>query len=122
MDDMCCEKASEYLLKQGFKYVYQLDGGMHKYMEEFSGKDFRGGLFTFNNRVMMDFTKDREVIGECDLCHGKTEGFDNCINGEFHVHMIVFQECRDKNKFIWCSDKCLETGRIGKVRFRDMVL
>ena len=27
-----------------------------------------------------------------------------------------------KNKFIWCSDKCRENGRLGKVRFKDMVL
>jgi UPF0176 protein len=116
-----CEKASGYLLKKGFKEVYQLDGGMHKYMEEFPGKDFRGGLFTFDNRVVMDFTKDREVIGVCDMCNGKTERFDNCINDECHVHMMVCQECRDKNNFIWCSDKCRETGRMGKVRFRDII-
>jgi UPF0176 protein len=118
-----CEKASGYLLKQGFTDVYQLDGGMHKYMETFpEQQDFRGALFTFDNRVVMDFTKNREVIGRCDLCDAATERFDNCINDECHIHMVVCQDCRDSNKFIWCSDECRETGRLGKVRFRDMVV
>lgn len=120
-----CEKASGYLKTKGFKDVYQLDGGMHVYMEKFpEQKDFRGGLFTFDNRVVMDFTKQkniqREIIGKCDMCDAATERFDNCNNDECHVHMIVCQECRDANKFIWCSDTCKETGRIGKVRFKDM--
>ncbi|MES2623475.1 MAG: rhodanese-related sulfurtransferase [Patescibacteria group bacterium] len=117
-----CEKASGYLMQQGFEDVYQLDGGMHMYMEKFPGQDFRGGLFTFDNRVVMDFTKNREVIGKCDLCNSATERFDNCINDECHIHMVVCQDCRDANKFIFCSDECKETGRLGKVRFRDMEL
>lgn len=117
-----CEKASGYLKTKGFKDVYQLDGGMHMYMEKFPGKDFRGGLFTFDNRVVMDFTKDREVIGRCDLCDKPTERFDNCINDECHIHMVVCQDCRNAREFVWCSDKCRETGRLGKVRFRDMHL
>jgi UPF0176 protein len=115
-----CEKASGYLLKKGFKDVYQLDGGMHVYMEKFPGKDFKGGLFTFDNRVVMDFTKDREIVGECDLCGVKTERFDNCINDECHVHMVVCPECRGNNEYIWCSDKCKLEGRLGKVRFSEM--
>jgi UPF0176 protein len=43
-----CEKMSAYLLHQGFKDVYQLDGGMHSYMEKYPGKDFLGTLFTFD--------------------------------------------------------------------------
>lgn len=121
-----CEKASGYLMTQGFKDVYQLDGGMHKYMEQFPGEDFKGGLFTFDNRVVMDFTKEkgitREVIGICDLCKEKTERFDNCINDECHIHMMVCHDCRAKNQYVWCSDKCKVEGRMGKVRFRDMQL
>ncbi|MES2985922.1 MAG: rhodanese-related sulfurtransferase [Patescibacteria group bacterium] len=117
-----CEKASGYLKTKGFTDVYQLDGGMHMYMEKFPGQDFKGGLFTFDNRVVMDFTKDREVIGKCDLCSKATERFDNCINDECHIHMVVCQECRDEREFVWCSDECRETGRLGKVRFRDMDL
>jgi UPF0176 protein len=122
-----CEKASGYLMTKGFTDVYQLDGGMHVYMEKFpEQKEFRGGLFTFDNRVVMDFTKekniDREVVGKCELCDALTERFDNCINDECHIHMIVCQNCRDKNAYVFCSDLCRETGRQGKVRFKDMVL
>lgn len=122
-----CEKASGFLMNKGFKDVYQLDGGMHMYMEKYPGQDFKGGLFTFDNRVVMDFTDGgtkakREVIGVCDLCETQTERFDNCINDECHKHMIVCTECRAKNQYVWCSDKCRTEGRVGKIRFRDMQL
>ena len=37
-----CEKASAYLLEQGFKNVYQLHGGIIKYGLEAGGEDFEG--------------------------------------------------------------------------------
>jgi len=131
-----CEKASGYLLKKGFKNVYQLHGGMHKYMEKYPGKDFEGGLFTFDNRVVMDFNdpsiageagakevdsvNSREIIGTCDICGSKTERFDNCKNDECHKHMLVCTNCAAKHMFVWCSAKCRDTGRFGLTRFKDM--
>lgn len=143
-----CEKASGYLLKKGFKNVYQLHGGMHKYMEKYPGKDFEGGLFTFDNRVVMDFSDPatshdidstdtyavahtghgtqnntntkREIIGTCDICGTKTERFDNCKNDECHKHMLVCNDCASKHMFVWCSETCRNTGRIGLTRFKDM--
>lgn len=115
-----CEKASGYLIKKGFTNVYQLDGGMHKYMEQFPGQDFKGGLFTFDDRVVMDFGKDREVIGRCDICLASTERFDNCVNDECHKHMIICHECAQTNPYHWCSIECKETGRTGTTRFKEM--
>ncbi len=121
-----CEKASGYLIKKGFKDVYQLDGGMHMYMQNFPGKDFLGGLFTFDNRVVMNFGgengKEREIIGICDFCQCKTERFDNCFNDECHIHILVCLRCRENTNFIFCSEKCKKEGRTGKIRFKDLIL
>src|SRR5690606_11855382 len=46
-----CEKASAYLLEQGFKNVYQLHGGIIKYGLEAGGEDFEGKCYVFDNRV-----------------------------------------------------------------------
>src|SRR6185369_5737909 len=37
-----CEKASGYLLANGFSDVYQLDGGIVTYMESYPNEDFLG--------------------------------------------------------------------------------
>ena len=49
-----CEKASAFLLEQGFENVYQLHGGIIKYGHEVGGEDFDGQCYVFDNRVAVD--------------------------------------------------------------------
>ena len=49
-----CEKAAPYLLQQGFKNVFQLDGGILKYFEECGNAHFQGECFVFDERVALD--------------------------------------------------------------------
>ncbi len=48
-----CEKASAYLLSQGFQEVYHLKGGILKYLEEVPAEDslWLGECFVFDQRV-----------------------------------------------------------------------
>lgn len=64
-----CEKASAYMLDQGFEEVYHLQGGILKYLEEVPKEEslWRGECFVFDNRVSVDHTLDK---GSFDLCHG----------------------------------------------------
>lgn len=101
-----CEKMSAYLLSNGFKDVYQLENGMHAYMEKYPGKDFLGTLYTFDGRVTMDFGGSREVIGECRLCGAKTERYVNCGNDECHLHFLVCDDCASSDKVVFCSTNC----------------
>jgi UPF0176 protein len=50
-----CEKASGYLKQQGFKDVYQLDGGIVSYMKQYPGQHFLGSLYVFDGRVTMHY-------------------------------------------------------------------
>lgn len=70
-----CEKMASYLVDQGFTNVSQLYNGIHSYMEKFPGQDWLGTLYTFDQRVTMDFGGDREIIGKCLDCAGKTEDY-----------------------------------------------
>jgi UPF0176 protein len=134
-----CEKASGYLLKKGFEDVYQLDGGMHMFMEKFPGdkdkgevSDFKGALYTFDNRVIMDFNggepkpeaatnpKKREIVGKCQVCLGPTERFDHCSNDICHLHLLVCDDCAKNHIYVWCSKDCQENGRIGKTPAKDL--
>ena len=101
-----CEKMSAYLLNKGFKDVYQLENGIHAYMEKYPGKDFMGALYTFDDRIVMDFGGDREIIDECHLCSHKTERYVNCANDECHLHILVCETCSPDRKNAYCSAKC----------------
>lgn len=99
-----CEKMSAYLLSHGFEDVYQLDGGIHSYMEQYPGKDFLGTLYTFDNRLTMDFGGPREVIGRCHHCDGATERYINCAQVGCHVHILVCTDCLPEGVAGYCKN------------------
>jgi len=49
-----CEKAAPWLIAQGFREVYQLEGGILNYFEQCGGAHFRGSCFVFDERVALD--------------------------------------------------------------------
>lgn len=51
-----CEKASSYLLHEGFEEVYHLKGGILKYLEEVPEEQssWKGECYVFDNRVAVD--------------------------------------------------------------------
>lgn len=49
-----CEKAALYLLNQGFKSVYQLDGGIIGYFANVGGTHYTGNCFVFDDRLAID--------------------------------------------------------------------
>ena len=64
-----CEKASAFMLKEGFAEVYHLRGGILKYLEEIPQHEstWEGECFVFDNRVAVDHRLDR---GQYDQCFG----------------------------------------------------
>ncbi|MFA5933749.1 MAG: rhodanese-related sulfurtransferase [Candidatus Paceibacterota bacterium] len=112
-----CEKASGFLITQGFNDVYQLDGGIVSYMEKYPNEDFVGKLYVFDKRVMMGFYTDdpkHKVVGKCDICKTQSEHFVNCENVGCHRHFIACVECVVKaGGIIKCPGRCVIT-RSGK--------
>ena len=49
-----CEKAAPWLISQGLREVYQLEGGILNYFEQCGGAHFRGACFVFDARVALD--------------------------------------------------------------------
>lgn len=49
-----CEKAAPLLEQQGFREVYQLEGGILRYFEECGGDHWLGECFVFDHRVAVD--------------------------------------------------------------------
>ncbi len=112
-----CEKASGYLITQGFKDVYQLDGGIVSYMEKYPNEDFKGKLYVFDGRVVMGFYTDdprHEVVGKCDFCGVSCDSYKNCADNMCHNHILVCDECLIKKEGKpTCPNGCHRT-RSGK--------
>ncbi len=100
-----CEKASGYLVKKGFKDVYQLDGGIVSYMEKYPGKNFLGSLYVFDKRKVMSFDKPEEhiTIGRCQLCEKPSERYVNCKNALCHGHFICCEACCVDDRLVECK-------------------
>ncbi|MEK7140738.1 MAG: rhodanese-related sulfurtransferase, partial [Patescibacteria group bacterium] len=91
-----CEKASGFLITQGFKDVYQLGGGIVSYMEKYPNEDFKGKLYVFDNRITQSFYSDdpkHEIVAKCDTCGEKSENYVNCANPVCHRHFITCEKC-----------------------------
>ena len=65
-----CEKASSYLLEKGFKDVYQLKGGILKYLEQNTKKNsrFKGECFVFDERVSVNKKLKNGRYQQCYAC------------------------------------------------------
>jgi UPF0176 protein len=62
-----CEKASAFMLAQGFEEVYHLKGGILKYLEEVPAEEslWEGECFVFDQRVAVQHGLD---LGTHDMC------------------------------------------------------
>jgi UPF0176 protein len=106
-----CEKASALLLKEGFKDVYQLHGGIIKYGKEVGGQDFEGKCYVFDNRVAVEVNSvNPVVVSTCLNCGKTTPKMINCANPECNEHFTQCDECGDKMMGC-CSDTCMEHPR-----------
>jgi UPF0176 protein len=78
-----CEKASSYLLSQGFREVYHLKGGILKYLEEVPKEQskWQGECFVFDHRVAVG---QGLVPSEIELCHGCRVPLDH--DDKFSAH------------------------------------
>lgn len=65
-----CEKASAYLKQCGFARVYQLRGGILKYLETVPQNEsrWRGECFVFDERVAVDHQLKRGRYDQCHAC------------------------------------------------------
>lgn len=106
-----CEKASAYLLEQGFENVYQLHGGIIKYGIEAGGEDFEGKCYVFDNRVAVEVNQVNPiVISTCYVCGEVCDRMVNCANPDCNEHVPICEKCG------WdldgaCSPTCKEHPR-----------
>lgn len=104
-----CEKASAYFKHQGFKNVYQLEGGIIEYTRQVKAEGldskFIGKNFVFDNRLGERITED--IIAQCHQCGKPCDTHTNCNNDGCHLLFIQCDECAEKMKGC-CCDACAD--------------
>lgn len=104
-----CEKASAYFKHQGFKNVYQLEGGIINYakqiQEEGLESKFIGKNFVFDHRLGERITDD--IVSQCHQCGKPCDNHTNCENEGCHLLFIQCDECKTAMENC-CSSECRE--------------
>ena len=94
-----CEKASGFLVTNGFNDVYQLKDGIQTYMEKYPNKHFKGKLYVFDGRMTIGFNTDspeHEIVGSCFHCGIACDRYVNCEYDMCHYHYICCENCLDQ--------------------------
>lgn len=104
-----CEVLSMLMKKNGFQEVYQIDGGIVKYGEEYRDEGlWEGSLYVFDDRMGTKFSDRAKDIGICIHCEGNTSNFENCANKACNKLGIVCEACLSQKTL--CGD-CLVTAQ-----------
>jgi UPF0176 protein len=102
-----CEKASAFLLENGFENVYQLHGGIIKYGIEEGGEDFEGKCYVFDNRVAVEVNQVNPVtLSRCFVCNTESDHMVNCANQVCNRHVPICESCMVKMEGC-CSEACI---------------
>jgi UPF0176 protein len=116
-----CEKASAWMKHQGFKNVFQLDGGIIKYAQEVKERGlenrFIGKNFVFDERLGERITED--IIAHCHQCGATCDDHTNCKNDGCHLLFIQCKACAEKYKGC-CSNECSEIMELPLEKQREI--
>jgi len=63
-----CEKAAPFMKAAGFKNVYQLDGGILRYLEKMGQAHWQGECFVFDKRVAVGADLNETETIQCFAC------------------------------------------------------
>jgi UPF0176 protein len=103
-----CEKFSGWLLKEGFKDVAQLHGGIVTYGKdpEVQGELWDGQLYVFDERIGVPVNQKEHVVVGKDYYSGEPcERYVNCANPACNRKILCSEE--NEHKYLRsCSHEC----------------
>ena len=105
-----CEKASAWMLHNGFTNVFHLEGGIIHYVNQVRAGSlenrFVGKNFVFDERMGERVTAD--VIARCHTCGNPHDSHTNCANPVCHLLFIQCVECTSRLDGC-CSRECKDS-------------
>ena len=116
-----CEKASAYMLHNGFKNVFHLEGGIVNYARQIKEKElnskFIGKNFVFDERLGERITED--IIAKCHQCGKPADEHTNCKNDGCHLLFIQCNYCEAQYEGC-CSKECQDTIHLPEERRKQL--
>lgn len=116
-----CEKASAFMLHNGFTNVFHLEGGIIHYSNQVKEKGienkFIGKNFVFDERLGERITGD--IIAHCHQCGKPCDTHVNCINDGCHLLFIQCDECKIKYEGC-CSQECVDFIHLPQERRKQL--
>lgn len=111
-----CERASAYLKSKNVaEEVYQLEGGIHRYGEQYPDGFFRGKNYVFDDRIAVTINND--ILSNCLFCDTKCADFTNCINAKCNEQYICCSSCIEKSMNC-CNKTCYNLVKEKQVPIR----
>lgn len=105
-----CERGSAYLKAKGVcKEVFQLKGGIHKYLEEFPDGFYKGKLFVFDERFALAYNSS--VVSECSYCGAPWDQYKLCSTPQCRQLVLTCSACQGQG-FTACCVTCQD--KVGK--------
>lgn len=111
-----CEKLTALMLEEGFKEVYQLDGGIITYSQdpEVKGQLFDGKCYVFDERISVRINQvEDRIVGKCSHCGKPEDRYINCKYDPCHKQHICCPECEGKYEG-YCTGECKERDMLQK--------
>ncbi len=100
-----CEKAVPEVKRLGYEQVYQLQGGILRYLEEYPEGYFKGECFVFDHRVAVD--KDLQpskLYKLCPHCGNPAQEKISCSNCS--KDSVICKHCSPQADRNTCSKNC----------------
>lgn len=111
-----CERATAYLNVKGVaKEVYQIEGGIQRYVEKYPDGFFRGKNYVFDNRITVSVNDD--ILSVCAHCQKPCDDYVNCLNALCNNHFIACEPCIEAFNTS-CSATCQQLLQENKVAAR----
>lgn len=108
-----CEMASAYIRSKGagFENVFQLFGGIQRYLEQFpDGGFFKGKNFVFDHRISVG-SSDANIMGACLLCGSSFDDYSSrCRCNHCRMLVLVCDSCQKKDALYVC-ELCQKHGK-----------
>ncbi|TVU49729.1 hypothetical protein EJB05_01058 [Eragrostis curvula] len=108
-----CEMASAYIRSkgEGFENVFQLYGGIQRYLEQYpDGGYFDGKNFVFDHRISVGSRKEN-ILGTCLICNSSYDDYSfRCRCSHCRMLVLVCPTCQDSTEEYTC-EICQKNGK-----------
>lgn len=104
-----CEKAIFEMEAQGFKNVYQLEGGILNYLEQFPNDEYEGECFVFDSRVAVDQQlKPSQTFSLCPHCGDISSEDIQCLkcDNDSKLCKPCLEKSKEQKDMQTCSKNC----------------